>query len=110
MAKDVQGVLRGNCTLCDCTTFISSKGIRCDYCDHGAAKHQNLSSPSPMPHPQQQLASRQWPAAAVAMDGDEDESDEMDRSGESFVKPTTVDQTLRSVSAFDLLLCGMYTT
>ena len=90
MAKDIQGTLRGNCTLCDCTTFISSKGIRCDYCDHGAAKHQNLSSPSPAVacSPPQPVA-RQQPTAAVAMDGGGDEMDDYDRS-------VTVDQTLRS--------------
>ena len=45
MAKDCQGTLRGACTLCDCRMFVSTKGIRCDYCDDPAAKHQNLSSP-----------------------------------------------------------------
>ena len=52
MAKDCQGILRGACTVCDCTCrmFVSTKGIRCDYCDDFSSKHINLStSPSKPP-------------------------------------------------------------
>ena len=72
MAKDCQGILRGACTVCDCRMFVSDKGIRCDYCNDAAAKHQNISFSPPNPKPP--VASQPYDAdEAVATDDSEDD-------------------------------------
>ena len=68
MAKDIQGTLRGACTYCDCGNFHSNDRIRCDYCDHPAAKHQNLSLLSLKPHDDDDDSNDSEPT-----DGDSDE-------------------------------------
>ena len=82
MAKDCQGTLRGACAICDCRTFVSDKGIRCDYCDHSATKHQNLTSPSTKPPSSQ-------PDVVVDADGGVEED-----SGEDGL-PDMPDEALR---------------
>ena len=41
MGNDKRGILRGQCTLCDCDEFESS-GVRCDYCGHTPVDHLPL--------------------------------------------------------------------
>eukprot|EP00731_Ephydatia_muelleri_P002193 Em0001g2193a len=92
MAKDCQGTLRGACTVCDCRMFASDKGIRCDYCDDPAAKHQNLSSPPSNP------LVLSWQTEddgfeAVVTDGECEDDNDDDEDG---LQPVMPDETLRS--------------
>ena len=41
MGKDKRGILRGQCSLCDCDEFESS-GVRCGYCGHTPMDHLPL--------------------------------------------------------------------
>ena len=41
MGYDKRGILRGQCSLCDCDQFESS-GVRCDYCGHTPVDHLPL--------------------------------------------------------------------
>ena len=41
MGYDKRGILRGQCSLCDCKEFESS-GVRCDYCRHTPVDHLPL--------------------------------------------------------------------
>ena len=68
MAADTRGILRGRCNNCECDQFFSSDGTRCEYCDHPAGRHQNLSSTAIVP-----------PRSAVVADGVE-EDDSLDNS------------------------------
>ncbi|KAL5516928.1 hypothetical protein EMCRGX_G002379 [Ephydatia muelleri] len=97
MAKDCQGTLRGACAVCDCRTFVSDKGIRCDYCDHPAAKHQNLTSPSTKPPSSQ-------PDVVVDADGGVEED-----SGEDGL-PDMPDEALRGAtpSTANVFGAGIY--
>ena len=99
MAKDCQGTLRGACAVCDCRTFVSDKGIRCDYCDHPAAKHQNLTSPSTKPPSSQ-------PDVVVDADGGVEED-----SGEDGL-PDMPDEALRGAtpSTANVFGAGIYGT
>lgn len=41
MGYDKRGILRGQCSLCDCDEFESS-GVCCDYCGHTQVDHLPL--------------------------------------------------------------------
>ena len=41
--KDKQGILRGRCTVCNCTEYITPKDkLRCRTCNHVPAKHEDV--------------------------------------------------------------------
>ena len=43
--KDIQGVNRGKCNLCDCIEYMSpteSGHLRCEYCNHTPAEHVKI--------------------------------------------------------------------
>jgi len=46
--KDKQGILRGQCTVCECTEYdVSSRGkIKCESCGHAPTKHQKIENNS----------------------------------------------------------------
>ncbi|KAL5516947.1 hypothetical protein EMCRGX_G002404 [Ephydatia muelleri] len=104
---DCQGTLRGACTVCDCRIFVSGKGIRCDYCDDPAAKHQNLSSPPPNP------LVTSWQTEddgfeAVVTDGECEGDNDDDEDG---LQPVMPDETLRSAFPSTTMLgYGYYAT
>ena len=46
--KDKQGILRGQCTICECTEYdVSSRGrIKCEACGHVPTKHKKIEDNS----------------------------------------------------------------
>ena len=41
--RDVRGVLRGECTVCECKLYVRPQtGAACSLCKHVPAKHKNL--------------------------------------------------------------------
>jgi len=46
--KDKQGILRGQCTVCECTEYdVSSRGrIKCEACGHVPTKHKKIEDNS----------------------------------------------------------------
>ena len=42
--RDKRGILRGGCTICHCTEYISEGQLKCKKCNHVPAKHEDLGA------------------------------------------------------------------